>query len=137
MRCSRRCAGASGTERGQGVVERGADRAVDLVVAHHRVVPGVVVDDVHVAARAALPLAAQHAELLEVAHRPGDPGRADVERGAQLGRGHPAVVVDQQRGEHPGRQPGQPGLGERAADPLDRRLLGGRHESHSTSFRKI
>ena len=82
-------------------------------------------------------LSAEHADLLQVADRSGDPGRAHVQRRGQLDRGHPAVVVDQQRGEHPGGEPGQPSLGERAADPLDGGLLGGRHGSHSTGFRII
>ena len=38
---------------------------------------------------------------------------------ASSAAGHPPVVVDHERGEDPGREPGQAGLGEGAAHPLD------------------
>ena len=120
-------------------VEGGEHRPVGLVLAHHRLVPRVVVDDVHVAAGAALALAPQHPDPRQVVHRPRDAGRADPERVGELGGGHPAVVVDEQRREHPRRQPGEPGVGERAGHPLDEALALGRvgHARDLTRFRKF
>ena len=93
--------------------------------------PGVVVDDEHVAPGAALALAAQHADAVEVLDRAGDRGRAHPEDLADLGGGHPAVVVDQDRGEDPGRETGQTCGREGGAEPLheDGTLLRGRHSS--------
>ena len=105
IRCPARVSSPTAA-RGHG--EGREDRGVDLVVLHEHVVPGVVHDDVDVAPRPPLPLAADHPHLGEVAHRPRDPGRADLEQGRQLGGGEPAVLRRHQRGEDPGRQPGSP-----------------------------
>jgi len=54
-----------------------------------------------VAALARLAATRHHPKLRQVAHRAGDRRRADLQQLGQLGRGEPAVVVGEERGEHP------------------------------------
>ena len=127
----------AGIEPEQGLVERRHHGGVRLVAAQRGLQPGVVVDDVDVAAGPALALAVDEADLGEVAHRAGDRRRAHAERLDQLGGGHPAVLVDRQRGEHPGGEPLQPGVGQGGAHPLDVALAGVGHESEYRSIQKL
>ncbi len=60
-----------------------------------------------------------HVHLLEVPDRPRDGGRAHLERLPELSRRHAPVVVGQQAGEHPGRQPRHTRCGEGGAEALD------------------
>jgi hypothetical protein len=82
-------------------------------------VPRVVVDDVHVLAGPTLSFAVQEADLAQELHGPRDGRGADRQRLGELGGGHPAVLVDDDGGEDAGRQAGEPGVGQRAAHPLD------------------
>jgi hypothetical protein len=66
-----------------------------------------------------LALAPDQPQLGQVAHRPGDGGRADPEPGGQLGGGAAAVVGGQDGREHPRRHAGHAGVGQRQGEPLD------------------
>jgi hypothetical protein len=90
-----------------------------VVALQESATPGVVVDDVDVAPRPPLLLPPAPPELFQHLDGSGDRRRADRQCLAELGRGHSAVVVDEQRGEHTGRQPGQTRRRERGTDPLD------------------
>ncbi|BDZ59966.1 hypothetical protein GCM10025872_36230 [Barrientosiimonas endolithica] len=66
-----------------------------------RFVPDVVGEVEDVAAAAERAGAADHLDLLEIAHRAGDRRRARVQQLGQLGGGELALVGDDQRGEDP------------------------------------
>lgn len=109
------CRGAEGVDAGA----RARDPAVEQrFAAGDQLVPAVVLECVVVAARAGLALAAERADLAQVANGALDRGTADPQLLHQLVGGQPAGVARQQGDEHQGRHPRHAGVDERGSEAL-------------------
>ncbi len=77
-----------------------------------------------IAARARLALAAENADLTQVAHGAGNCGAADLKLLGQLCRGEPPVVVGEQRDEYQCRHPRHAGVDECGREAFHELLYG-------------
>lgn len=102
--------------------QRSHDGGIDLVRAREGAVPRVIEDDEDVLAPTPFTLPAKQTDVREVAHRTRDRSGAHRQFLGELGRCHPAVVVDQERREDARRHGREACGGQGCTEPLDDRV---------------
>ena len=134
----RRYAGSSGPRSSRALSSAREHRRVEMVAAHHQAVPGVVVDDVHVAARAAARArGGSSAGGRGTSPRPRPPRRSP--RGSSVSSAEvirPSSSMSSAEKTREGSD-GQPGVGERGAELLDGAAGHGSHGIKLMKFQDI